>query len=63
MKRSPENPEFSRFTIALQDVLSVSKEEMTKRMEEQKEKGKRLSKGSASLGSAASAKIRASLEH
>jgi hypothetical protein len=60
MKTPPATPEFARFTEALRDVLAVSKGEMQTRIEEHKQTGKRLSKG-ASLGSAASAKIRSSL--
>ncbi len=61
MKTPPATPEFAKFTAAVQDILKVSKGEMRTRMEAQKESGKRLSKGSASLGSAASAKIRSSI--
>jgi len=60
MKKPPSTPEFARFTSAVQDILKVSKGEMQTRMEAQKESGKRLSKG-ASLGSAASSKIRSSI--
>jgi hypothetical protein len=60
MKTPPATPEFARFTAAVRDVLKVSKTEMQTRMEAQKESGKRLSKG-ASLGPAASSKIRSSL--
>jgi hypothetical protein len=59
MRTPPKNAEFSRFTAAVRDILKVSKSEMRRRIEEQKENGKRLSKG-ASLGSAASSKIRSS---
>jgi hypothetical protein len=61
MKTPPDTPEFARFTAAMRDILKVSKSEIEKRMETQKESGKRLSKGSSSLGSAASSKIRSSL--
>jgi hypothetical protein len=61
MKTPPDTQEFSRFTTAMRDILKVSKGEMEKRMERQRESGKRLSKGSSSLGSAASSKIRSSL--
>jgi hypothetical protein len=60
MKMPPKTPEFTRFTAAMRDILKVSKGEMQTRIEAQKESGKRLSKG-ASLGSAASSKIRSSL--
>jgi hypothetical protein len=58
MKTPPDTPEFVRSTSAMQDILKVSKGEMQTRMEAHKESGKRLSIGSASLGSAASAKLR-----
>jgi hypothetical protein len=60
MKTPPSGPEFSRFTSAMRDILKVSKSEMENRIEAQKESGKRLSKGSSSLGSAASSKVRSS---
>jgi len=59
MKTPPATPEFARFTAAVKDILRVSKGEMKTRIETQKESGKRLSKG-ASLGSAASSKVRSS---
>ena len=61
MKKPPSTPEFSRFTVAMRDILKVSKGEMEARMDAQKESGKRLSKGSSSLGSVASSKIRSSI--
>ncbi len=61
MKTPPNTPEFARFTSAVQDILKVSKNEMQSRIEAHKESGKRLPKGSASLGSAASAKLRSSI--
>jgi hypothetical protein len=61
MKTPPATPEFTRFTAAVRDVLKVSKSEMQTRMEAQRETGKRLSKG-ASLGSAASSKVRSSFD-
>jgi len=57
MKTPPDTPEFARFTAAVRDVLTVSKEEMRTRIEAHKESGKRLSKG-ASLDPAASSKLR-----
>jgi hypothetical protein len=60
MKTPPKTPEFAKFTSAVQDILKVSKSEMRTRIETQRESGKRLSKG-ASLGSAASSKIRSSI--
>jgi hypothetical protein len=59
MKTPPDTPEFVRFTTAMRDILKVSKSQMQARIETQKESGKRLSKG-ASLGSAASSKVRSS---
>jgi len=59
MKPPPDTPEFARFTAAMRDIMKVSKGELQKRIEAQKESGKRLSKG-ASLGSAASSKVRSS---
>jgi hypothetical protein len=59
MKTPPKTPEFTRFTDAMRDILKVSKGEMQTRIEVHKESGKRLSKG-ASLGSAASSKVRSS---
>lgn len=59
MKTPPDTPEFARFTTAMRDIMKVSKGELQKRIEAQKESGKRLSKG-ASLGSAASSKVRSS---
>jgi hypothetical protein len=61
MKTPPTTPEFARFTAAMRDILRVSKDEMQTRIEAQKESGRRLSKGSSSLGSAASSKIRSSV--
>jgi hypothetical protein len=62
MKKPPNTPEFTRFTSAVRDVLKISPEEMQKRIEARKESGKRLSKGTSSLGSAASSKIRSSFD-
>jgi hypothetical protein len=61
MKRPPNNVEFKRFTNALGEILKVSKAEIETRIETQKQTGKRLPKGSASLGSAAADKIRSSI--
>jgi hypothetical protein len=61
MKPPPSTPDFTRFTTAMRDILKVSKSEMQTRMEAQKESGKRLSKGSSSLGSGASSKVRSSV--
>ena len=58
MKTPPDTPEFTRFTAAVSDILKVSPDEMKTRIEAHKESGKRLSKGSASLSPAASAKLR-----
>jgi hypothetical protein len=59
MKTPPATPEFANLTSALRDILKVSPQEMTKRIEAHKESGKRLSKG-ASLAPAASSKVRSS---
>jgi len=61
MKTPPATPEFANFTSAMQDILKVSPTEMKTRIEAHKESGKRLSKGSASLGSAASSRLRSSV--
>jgi hypothetical protein len=60
MKKPPNTPEFARFTSAVRDILKVTPTEMQKRIEVHRESGKRLSKGSSSLGSAVSSKIRSS---
>ena len=62
MRKPPKNPEFDRFYAALKTVLSVSPEEMQRRIEAQKETGKRLPKGSASLDPAVAAKLRSAFE-
>lgn len=59
MKTPPDTPEFAKFTTAMRAILKVSKGEMAARIETHKRTGKRLSKG-ASLGSAASSKVRSS---
>jgi hypothetical protein len=61
MKTPPNTPEFANFTVAMRDILNVSKSEMQTRIEAHKETGKRLSKGSASLAPAASAKLRSAI--
>ncbi len=62
MKTPPLTPEFDKFTEAMRDILKVSKAEMQTRMEEHKQSGKRLSKGSSSsLSPAASARLRSSV--
>jgi hypothetical protein len=60
MKTPPATPEFTRFTTAVRDILTVSKDEMQTRIEAHRESGKRLSKG-ASLAPAARAKLRSSV--
>ena len=60
MKKPPGTVEFAKFTAALSDILKVSKGEMQKRIETQKETGKRFSKG-ASLDPAVSSKLRGSV--
>jgi hypothetical protein len=57
MKTPPATPEFTRFTAAVKEILTVSKDEMHARIEAHRESGKRLSKG-ASLSPAAASKIR-----
>ncbi len=59
MKTPPDTPEFVRFTTAMRDIVKVSRGELQKRIEAQKESGKRLSKG-ASLDPAVSSKVRSS---
>jgi hypothetical protein len=61
MKTPPATPEFARFTIAVCDILQVSKSEMQTRIEAHRESGKRLSKGSSSLAPAAAAKLRSAV--
>jgi hypothetical protein len=61
MKTPPATPEFDTFTAALRGILKVSPEDMKTRIADHKETGKRLSKGSASLDSAASAALRSSV--
>jgi len=61
MKTPPTTPEFANFTSAMRDILKVSPDEMKTRIEAHKESGKRLSKGSASLGSAASSRLQSSI--
>ena len=61
MKTPPATPEFAKFTNAMRDMLKVSPAEMQTRIEAHKESGKRLSKGSASLGPAASSKLRSAV--
>jgi len=60
MKPPPISPEFTRFSAAMSDVLKVSPKEIRAREAAHKESGKRMSKGSACLSPAASAKLRAS---
>ena len=59
MKKPPHSPEFDRFTDAVRSIVNVSKTEMQTRIDAHRKTGKRLSKG-ASLGSAASSKVRSS---
>jgi hypothetical protein len=51
MKQPPNNPEFTKFTSAMREVLKVSKEELNRRRE-----AERLSKSSASRDSDVSSK-------
>ena len=41
MKKPPDNPEFARFTAAMQTIMKVPKTELQHRIEEEK-KGKQL---------------------
>jgi hypothetical protein len=52
MKPPPDNPEFAKFTEALRTVMSVSKVELQRRIEEEKQEKK--ARKSASLDSGAS---------
>jgi hypothetical protein len=38
MKVPPDNPEFAHFTSAMRDILKVSKTELNRRIEEEKQK-------------------------
>ena len=38
MKKPPDNPEVARFTAAMQTIVSVSKTELQRRMEDDKQK-------------------------
>jgi hypothetical protein len=58
MKTPPSNPEFERFTAAVSAVLKVKPSELKERMTNQRESGKRLPKGSASLSPAVSEVVR-----
>jgi len=48
MKTPPDSPEFAKFTQAMRDILGVSKEELQKRMDEEKQERGREAKASAS---------------
>jgi hypothetical protein len=50
MKKPPNNPEFARFTDAMRTIMSVSKDELKRRMEAEK-KGKRAKR--ATIGPSA----------
>lgn len=52
MKPPPDNPEFAKFTDALRTIMKVSKTELQRRMEEEKQQKK--AKRSASADSPAS---------
>jgi hypothetical protein len=54
MKKPPDNPEFARFTSAMQTILKVSKEDLNKGLEA--ERKRKRSKTSASPVVAASSK-------
>ena len=49
MKKPPDSPEFERFTEAMRQVLTVSKAELQRRMEEEREK-KRIRAGHKKAG-------------
>ena len=51
MKQPPDNPEFAKFTLAMRKILSVSKTELNRRIEAEKQ-----AKSSASRDSVASSK-------
>ena len=57
MKTPPATPEFENFTVAMRDIMKVSKSEIQARIAAHKEGGERLSRG-ASLDPASSAKLR-----
>ena len=40
MKPPPDNPEFTRFTSAMRDIMKVSKTELQRRIETEKRKPK-----------------------
>ena len=46
MKKPPDNPEFAKFTFAMQHIMGVSKVAMTQR----KEEAKRISEGQLKRG-------------
>jgi hypothetical protein len=48
MKTPPDSPEFSKFSQAMRDILGVSKEEMQKRMDAEKQERGREAKTSSS---------------
>jgi hypothetical protein len=50
MKTPPDNPEFARFTSAMRDILKVSKAELIKRMEAEKQKPNRQHASGATPG-------------
>lgn len=48
MKTPPDSPEFAKFSQAMRDILGVSKEEMQRRMDEEKQERGREAKTSSS---------------
>lgn len=48
MKTPPDTPEFARFTEAMQQILSVSKEDLQKRMDAEKQERRQTAKASSS---------------
>jgi hypothetical protein len=60
MKKVPDNPEFECFTAAMQQILTVSKEELLRRMEAEKSEKLARKAASASRDSAVSSTSAAS---
>jgi len=48
MKTPPDSPEFAKFSQAMRDILGVSKEEMQRRIEAEKQERGREAKTSSS---------------
>jgi hypothetical protein len=58
MKTPPDNPEFTRFTDAMRDIVKVAKVEMQRRIEEEKRKPKGAGSRSVFRVPASSSKAR-----